>query len=570
MTPPQKTFRVINGTASPPPAYRSPHKDSLSEESNQPSSSKASNAPPRLSLGSDSFADISSWTESLFSSVSGTSGSAPATSPPPVPYKSSPPRPPVAVPPAVDVVEEESPISPGGPATISQILGGLKPVPPFSDKASQRDSNTSTVTVTTATIVRGVEVATMTRANVVATPPPQNSTPKSSAGGEEVVGNRTPSPDSSNSHSSSFATSSSSSIGSATRPSSTSSRPPVVIRAGGSRSWELDSLAPSPGVKSLFAGASSPNPTGDESFVEFDDDYELTANDSPSIYSAPPKESPASVYSQQPKPSPSSYQSPALSPPARRPSIQIEGLTVAAPALDEISGTSTNLLSPWNQDVGTISPAQRYRGWLSEVLAPLDDFIDDKVDPRDSYQDLREIAEGESGYVYEARVVIRRSVRSSTAPLLSPVEGGVVAIKSVPILPSGSPKLSEIKKELEVMRNVKHAHVLTMDGLYVDLVEDSLWIRMELMERSLADVVGLVEEGLVVQEKVIARFASDVSYSIGLFKHLLTSIQIVVALVYLQKLGIAHRDLRSDNMLLNKEGMLKLGAFCFCFCLYEC
>jgi len=65
------------------------------------------------------------------------------------------------------------------------------------------------------------------------------------------------------------------------------------------------------------------------------------------------------------------------------------------------------------------------------------------------------------------------------------------------------------------------------------------------MERSLADVVTLVEEGVTIQEKVIARFASDV----------------LGALIYLQNMGIAHRDLRSDNLLLNKDGVLKLADF---------
>jgi hypothetical protein len=52
-----------------------------------------------------------------------------------------------------------------------------------------------------------------------------------------------------------------------------------------------------------------------------------------------------------------------------------------------------------------------------------------------------------------------------------------------------------------------------MDELFVDLVDDALWIVMELMERSLADVVALVEEGLMLQERMIARFARDVSAS---------------------------------------------------------
>ena len=60
------------------------------------------------------------------------------------------------------------------------------------------------------------------------------------------------------------------------------------------------------------------------------------------------------------------------------------------------------------------------------------------------------------------------------------------------------------------MRGVAHPHVLAMDALYVDLQEDSLWIRMELMSRSVADVIALVEEGVFLNEKAIAQIASDV------------------------------------------------------------
>ena len=47
--------------------------------------------------------------------------------------------------------------------------------------------------------------------------------------------------------------------------------------------------------------------------------------------------------------------------------------------------------------------------------------------------------------------------------------------------------------------------------LYVDLMDDALWISMELMDRSLADVLNLVEEGVQMDERHIARFAKDVS-----------------------------------------------------------
>jgi len=68
---------------------------------------------------------------------------------------------------------------------------------------------------------------------------------------------------------------------------------------------------------------------------------------------------------------------------------------------------------------------------------------------------------------------------------------------------------------------------------------------MELMERSLADVVALVSDGLMLQERMMGRFASD----------------ILLALQYLHSQHIAHRDVRSDNLLLNNQGILKLGDF---------
>lgn len=164
------------------------------------------------------------------------------------------------------------------------------------------------------------------------------------------------------------------------------------------------------------------------------------------------------------------------------------------------------------------SPIGRYRGWQSEVVAQLDQFIDDQVDPRDHYQDLIEIGEGMSGSVYCARLAHKDIVRLR---LPTPVKAKdahdvangreiLVAIKSVAILPTGSQKLNDLQHELTVLRELSHKNILSLDALYVDLMEDTLWIRMELMERSLPDVIALVDDGLVLQERTMARFASDV------------------------------------------------------------
>ncbi|KAF9264479.1 kinase-like protein [Marasmius fiardii PR-910] len=209
-----------------------------------------------------------------------------------------------------------------------------------------------------------------------------------------------------------------------------------------------------------------------------------------------------------------------------------------------------------NSALSPITPAQRYPGWLSEVLKPLEEFIDESIEPRDYYFDLQEIAEGESGSVFAARVTETGNIHKLKLPPLIKAQNAdnqmrgaatVVAIKCVQIVPTGSTKLEDLRGELTLLKGLSHPNILTMDALYVDLVEDSLWIRMELMERSLADVVELVDAGLMLQERMIARFTSD----------------IVEALQFLQSHRIAHRDLRSDNLLLNAEGILKLTDFSY-------
>ncbi|EKM52688.1 uncharacterized protein PHACADRAFT_100565 [Phanerochaete carnosa HHB-10118-sp] len=180
------------------------------------------------------------------------------------------------------------------------------------------------------------------------------------------------------------------------------------------------------------------------------------------------------------------------------------------------------------------TPSVRYSDWVSEVIAPLKSFIDAKSDPRDLFTDLQEVAEGESGSVYAARVV---------AP--GPNDPTYVAIKQVVLAPEGSQKLEDLCRELTLMNKVRHPNILAMETLYVDVIEDALWIHMELMDRSLADILTLAEHGIVLSEVHIAQFAADA----------------LAALVFLNKHGIAHRDVRSDNLLVNAQGVVKLTDF---------
>ncbi|KAL4065517.1 kinase-like domain-containing protein [Scleroderma yunnanense] len=222
------------------------------------------------------------------------------------------------------------------------------------------------------------------------------------------------------------------------------------------------------------------------------------------------------------------------------------------------------------------------------LLSPLHGFIS-PLDPSALFTDLVEIAEGESGSVYAARVPSASSSTEYSSTFERPVPAGTshVAIKRIPFPPALSSctsssagstespagadesllrvKISSLLHELMLLKNVEHEHILLLDDLYVHTSTDaangnespeenanksialdtSLWIRMELMERSLADVIALVAEGLALQERMVARFTSDV----------------LLGLEYLQKQHIAHRDVRSDNLLLNAAGVVKLADF---------
>ncbi|KAJ7144135.1 kinase-like protein [Mycena epipterygia] len=196
-------------------------------------------------------------------------------------------------------------------------------------------------------------------------------------------------------------------------------------------------------------------------------------------------------------------------------------------------------------------PEERYEGWVASVIAPLSGFIDMPINPRNHYLDLQEIADGPGGTtLYVARLadahrdqlMLPVHIKEQDQHDLLARRPTFVAIKSVPIMPSGSSKLVEVLRELHTMHDIQCDNILGMDALYVDPVEDTLWIRMELMTRTLSSVIELNAAGLVLSDRTIAGCAKD----------------ILTALEHLRTNDIAPRNIRSENVLINNDGVLKL------------
>jgi hypothetical protein len=417
---------------------------------------------------------------------------------------------------------------------------------------SSRDSSASTNTLTHATIVRGASIVRRVRADVVTTPPAFSTVKGKERGRErspvrlvEIIQDEDDVDDGSddNEGDSSSDDAGSDEDGASGSPVGTlalTSAPNSQEDSGGCRSLRKVSPLPSPSPSPLRASFPAPI---NEGHAQAQAQKEIQRAPMQGPYVTPP---------------PSAPPMPVRRPPLPVPPIDVEGLNgdpTSSSLTEHTKQAENGIVLPTFTSTGAAAP--RYPAWLAAVVLPLAEFIDDSADPRVLFTDLQEIAQGESGSVYSARAAPTvapqfrpptprspasgRSSPSSTSEKEEVEEGcgarqkqkhALVAIKRVPLLPGGTEKLMDLRRELEFARALRHANVLRMEQLYVDVVEESLWIGMELLDRSLADVLAVVGEdagagwlsgsdsevqegsgtGVVeISERMVARFVWDVS-----------------------------------------------------------
>ncbi|KAG1011702.1 hypothetical protein G6F27_003511 [Rhizopus arrhizus] len=158
----------------------------------------------------------------------------------------------------------------------------------------------------------------------------------------------------------------------------------------------------------------------------------------------------------------------------------------------------------------------------------LDAIVDSTTDPTTLYTDFILIAEGESGPMYAAKHVNSQRV---------------VAIKKISY--EAKEKVSKIKNELLSMKMSRHPNIVEFVACYT--TEEEIWVVMECMDVSLADIIS-IDDRTRLKEAHIGRVVRD----------------ILRALTRLHRLNRIHRDIRSDNILLNLRGEVKLADFGYC------
>ncbi len=163
--------------------------------------------------------------------------------------------------------------------------------------------------------------------------------------------------------------------------------------------------------------------------------------------------------------------------------------------------------------------------------------------PQAMFEQLVIIGEGESGDVFCADTTYH-----DRSAAIDPAIVDKVAIKVVRLPTSredaSANRLENLSHELSLWRACAHDRILTVYDCFFEPTV-GVWITQELMDRSLADVIAVRSEGIIMSEPQMARILHDA----------------LTALEHLHAKQVLHRDCRSDNVMITAEGVAKLSDF---------
>ncbi|KAF2093922.1 Pkinase-domain-containing protein [Rhizodiscina lignyota] len=184
----------------------------------------------------------------------------------------------------------------------------------------------------------------------------------------------------------------------------------------------------------------------------------------------------------------------------------------------------------------------------SEVMAKLREVVS-KEQPMKSYNKQKKIGQGASGSVYVAR--IKEDATSPTAKRILRELGprAQVAIKQMDL--RNQPRKELIVNEIQVMKESQHPNIVNFLDAFLQEEQSELWVVMEFMEGgALTDVI---DNNPSITEDQIATVC----------------LETCKGLAHLHAQNIIHRDIKSDNVLLDSRGNVKITDFGFCAKLTE-
>ncbi|KZP13989.1 Pkinase-domain-containing protein [Athelia psychrophila] len=207
-------------------------------------------------------------------------------------------------------------------------------------------------------------------------------------------------------------------------------------------------------------------------------------------------------------------------PPTDAPRVKIQAPEKDAKKDGGIAAAAAALEKPKTQEkrISTMTEVQIMEK-LRNIVCP--------DDPKLLYSKIKKVGQGASGHVYVAKVL---------------ATGKKVAIKEMDL--AHQPRKELIVNEIIVMKESQHPNIVNFLESY--LVKNSdLWVVMEYMEGgALTDII----ENNTMEEDQISSISLETCKGLG----------------HLHSQSIIHRDIKSDNVLLDAQGRVKITDFGFC------
>ncbi|RID45843.1 hypothetical protein BRARA_I02538 [Brassica rapa] len=168
-------------------------------------------------------------------------------------------------------------------------------------------------------------------------------------------------------------------------------------------------------------------------------------------------------------------------------------------------------------------------GWPSWLTSVAGEAIKGWVPrPAESFEKLDKIGQGTYSTVYRARDL---------------ETGKMVAMKKVRFVNMDPESVRFMAREINILRKLDHPNVMKLDCLVTSKLSGSLYLVFEYMEHDLSGLA--LRPGVKFTEPQIKCYMK----------------QLLSGLEHCHSRGILHRDIKGSNLLVNNDGVLKIGDF---------